>query len=279
MPTIHPSAIIDPTVVLADDVSVGPGCVVRGNVKIGPGCDLRGRCWIEGHTTLGAGNIVFPNVTLGTQPQDWRSDPADPTQVIIGDNCVFRENVTVHRGTKSGGGITRIGNNCMLMVNSHVGHDATLEDRVTLINNVTVAGHCRVETGVWLSGYAAMHQFTTIGRFTFFGAYAGTDRDVAPYARVEGTRPTQYMGVNVVGLRRLGVEVDVIRSLREALGRLYPNGTIYDLDKEALAEYDARPDLNEHVRYLVDFVKRSTAHRFGRAREAGRFAAAAAEHE
>lgn len=278
MARIHPTATVEPTVVLADDVTVGPGCVLRGHVKIGPGCDLRGMVWMEGHVTIGAGNVFFPNASIGCQPQDWRSDPADPTQVIIGDGCVFRENVTVHRGTRAGGGVTRIGSNCMLMVNSHIGHDATLEDRVTLINNVTVAGHCRVETGCWLSGYAAMHQFTTIGRFSFFGAFAGTDRDVIPYARIEGTRPTQYKGVNVVGLRRLGVGVDVIRAVREVIERLYPNETIYELDRAALAELDARTDLNEHVRYVVDFVKRSTAHRFGRAREAGRFAAAA-EHE
>mgnify|MGYP000297785600 CR=1 FL=1 len=273
MPRIHPTAVIDPTAVIADDATIGPGCVIRGQVSIGPGCDLRGMCWIEGRTTLGKGNVVFQNVTLGTQPQDWRSDPNDPTELIVGDDNVFRENVTVHRGTRAGGGVTRIGSNCMLMVNSHVGHDATLEDRVTLINNVTVAGHCRVETGVWLSGYAGLHQFSTIGRFAFFEAYAATDRDIVPYSRIEGTRPTLYKGVNIVGLRRLGLDMDVIRQIREALQRLYPNETIYELDTTALAEYDSRTDLNEHVRYLVDFVKRASAHRFGRAREAGRYAA------
>lgn len=272
MSKIHPSAIIDPTVVLADDVLVGPGCVIRGNVRIGPGCDLRGQCWIEGHTTLGNGNVVFPNVTLGMQPQDWRSDPNDPTQLIIGDNNVFRENVTVHRGTRAGGGITRIGSNCMLMVGSHVGHDATLEDRITLINGTTIGGHARVETGVWMSGFSACHQFSTIGRFTFFGGYSATDRDIAPYSRIEGTRPAQYKGVNIVGLRRLGLDMDAIRQVREALERLYPSETIYELDKQALAELDARTDLNEHSRYLVDFVRRASAHRFGRAREAGRYA-------
>jgi len=274
MAKIHPTATVDPTVELADDVTVGPGCVIRGPVRIGPGCDLRGMVWIEGHTTLGAGNVVFPNVTLGTQPQDWRSDPADPTELVIGDGNVFRENVTVHRGTRAGGGISRIGNNCMLMVGSHVGHDATLEDRVTLINNTTVAGHCLVETGAWLSGYSGLHQFTTVGRMSFFIAYAGSERDVPPFSRVGYHHPTLCKGVNVVGLRRLGAGIEVIRELREALERIYPTEALDHVDRSALAELDGRTDLNEYARYLVDFVKRSTAQRFGRFREAGRFAAA-----
>ena len=273
MANIHPSAIVEPTVELADDVTVGPGCVIRGNVRIGAGCDLRGMVWIEGNTTIGAGNVIFPNVTLGMQPQDWRSDPNDPTELVIGDNNVFRENVTVHRGTRAGGGVTRIGSNCMLMVGAHVGHDATLEDRVTLINLAIVAGHCRVETGAWMSGYCGLHQFTTVGRYAFFAAYAGSERDVPPFSRIEGDHPTLCKGVNIVGLRRLGMGLDVIRGLREALERLYPNEVLDHVDRAALAELDAQPGLDEHVRYLVDFVKRSTAHRFGRAREAGRFAA------
>jgi len=276
MPRIHPSAVIDPTAEIAEDVIIGPGCVIRGPVRIGAGCDLRGMTWIEGHTTLGKGNTVFPNVTLGTQPQDWRSDPADPTQLVIGDSNVFRENVTVHRGTTAGGGITRIGNNCMLMVSSHVGHDATLEDRVTLINNVTIAGHCRIETGVWMSGYSGLHQFTTVGRLSFFAAYTGSDRDVPPFSRIEYHQPALCKGVNVVGLRRMGASMEVIRELREALQRLYPAESLDHVDRAALADLDARTDLNEYARYLVDFVKRSTAHRFGRAHEVGRFAAAAA---
>jgi UDP-N-acetylglucosamine acyltransferase len=279
MPRIHPTAVIDPIVQLADDVIVGPGCVIRGPVRIGPGCDLRGMVWIEGHTTLGAGNVVFPHVTLGTQPQDWRSDPNDPTQLIVGDSNVFRENVTVHRGTTAGGGVTRIGSNCMIMVSSHVGHDAVLEDRVTLINNVTIAGHCRIETGAWLSGYSGLHQFTTVGRLSFFAAFTGSDRDVPPFSRVEYHQPAMCKGVNVVGLRRLGASMEVIRELRDALQRLYPKESLDNVDRAALAELDARADLNEYTRYLVEFVKRSTAHRFGRSHEVGRFAAAAAAHE
>lgn len=278
MPKIHPTAVIDPTVELADDVIVGPGCVVRGNVRIGAGCDLRGMAWIEGNTTLGAGNVVFPNAVLGTQPQDWRSDPNDPTRLVIGDKNVFREGVTVHRGTRAGGGITRIGSNCMLMAGAHVGHDATLEDRVTLINLAIVAGHCKVETGAWMSGYCGLHQFTSVGRYAFFAGYAGSVRDVPPFSRITGYDPTLCEGVNVVGLRRLGMGLDVMRALREALERLYPKQVLDHIDRAALADLDAQPDLGEHVRYLVDFVKRSAAHRFGRAREAGRFAAEHAAH-
>jgi len=275
---IHPTATIEPSVQLADDVIVGPGCVLRGDVRIGPGCELKGMAWIEGRTTLGAGNVIFPNVVIGTQPQDWRSDPADPTEVVIGENNVFRENVTVHRGTRSGGGTTRIGSGCMLMIGSHVGHDAVVEDRVTLINLATVAGHCRVETGAWLSGYTGLHQFTTVGRHAFFAAFAGSDRDVPPYCRIEGDHPARCKGVNVVGLRRLGLDVEAIRQLRQVLEGVFPQESLENVDRSALAGFDARTDLNEHARYLVEFVKRSMEHRFGRAREAGRFAAARAGH-
>lgn len=279
MAKIHPTATVASSVTLADDVEVGPGCVLSGNVTIGAGTVLRGMVWVEGNTTIGAGNTFFPNASIGCQPQDWRSNPADPTQLIIGDHCVFRENVTIHRGTTAGGGITRIGNNCMIMVSSHVGHDATIEDRVTLINNVTIAGHCRVQAGCWLSGYCGLHQFTTVGTMAFFGAFAGSDRDVPPFARIEGTRPTICVGVNVVGLRRLGVGVEVIREVRQTLERLYPQQIVDHVDRDALAELDAQANLCEQARTVVEFVKKATAHRFGRQHEAGRFAAAAeSEH-
>ncbi len=276
MPQVHPSAIVEDSVQLADDVTVGPGCVLRGEVSLGPGCDLRGQVWMEGKTTVGASNTFFPNTTIGTQPQDWRSDPADPTELVIGEGNVFRENVTVHRGTAAGGGVTRIGNRCMLMVGAHVGHDAVLEDQVTLINNTTVAGHCKVESGAWMSGYAGLHQFTTVGRCSFFAAYTGSDRDVPPFSRVSGCHPTIYKGVNVVGLRRLGVDNAVIRSIRQALDEFYPEGELSKLDRDALSAWSARDDLDENLQCLVDFVARSAAHRFGRMRESGRFEAAAA---
>jgi UDP-N-acetylglucosamine acyltransferase len=274
MPDIHPTASIDDEVQLGDQVTVGPGCVLRGPVVIGDGCDLIGQCWIEGHTTLGPGCRVFQNVAVGTEPQDWRSDPADPTRVQIGAQTLIRENVTIHRGTSAGGGVTRVGDKCVLMVGSHVGHDATLEDNVVLINNTTVAGHCLVERGAWLSGYTGLHQFTTIGRMCFTAAYTGADRDLPPFCRAESVHPVRCVGVNVVGLKRAGVDKDVIRSVREMLAAVYPTGVLGQLDREALNAWDDRDDLDEHTRYLVEFVKRSAAHRFGRYREAGRFAAA-----
>lgn len=282
MPQIHPSSIVEDSVRLADDVIVGPGCVLRGNVTIGAGCELVGMVWMEGHTTIGANNRFYQNVTVGNPPQDWRSRPDEVTEVVIGDGNLFRESVTVHRGTAAGGGITRIGNNCMLMVGSHVGHDAELEDRVTLINLATVAGHCKVESGAWMSGYAGLHQFTTVGRCSFFAAYTGSDRDVPPYSRVSGVHPTVCEGVNVVGLRRLGVDNETIRQVRQTLEALYPHGgELSRLDRSALEALSAREDVmsNEHVRYLLEFVGRSAAHRFGRSREANRFAAAAAHKD
>ncbi|MCG3179903.1 MAG: Acyl-[acyl-carrier-protein]--UDP-N-acetylglucosamine O-acyltransferase [Phycisphaerae bacterium] len=264
---------------MADDVVVGPGCVLRGAVKIGPGCELAGFVWIEGDVTLGAGNRLFPNVTIGCQAQDLRGNPTDPTSVVIGDGNTFREGVTVHRGTRAGGGVTRIGNRCMLMVDSHVGHDARLQDNIVLINNTTIAGHCLVEQGAWLSGFTGLHQFTTVGRYSFTAAFAGADRDVPPYCRVEHVHPLRCSGVNVVGLRRLGLSVETIRELRDVLEAIFPRGELSLVDRDAMASIAARGDLSEYAQCLVDFVQRSSAHRFGRQREAGRHAAAAAARE
>ena len=132
-----------------------------------------------------------------------------------------------------------------------------------------------METGAWLSGHSAMHQFTTVGRYAFFEGATGADRDVPPYSRARGVHPVLCAGVNVVGLRRLGLGAEVVRQIREALGAIYPSGELAGVDREALSAWAARGDLNEHARYLVDFVSRSAAHRFGRAREAGRYSAAA----
>ena len=156
MAQVHPSAVLDKGVQLADDVVVGPGCALRGDVTVAAGCELVGMVWIEGRVTIGPGNRFFPNVVIGAPAQDFRCDPSEPTEMVIGANNIFREHVTVHRGTRAGGGVTRIGDGCMFMVASHVGHDSTLQDKIVLINNVTVGGHCRVETGAWLSGHSAM---------------------------------------------------------------------------------------------------------------------------
>jgi len=255
-------AVISPKAQLADDVEIGPFCYIGPDVVIGPGTVLHPGVTVVGHTRLGCRNVVFPNACLGTPPQDL-SYRDEPTQLIIGDDNVFRECVTIHRGTTKENGFTQLGNHCYLMVCSHVGHDCVVGDHVILGNNVLIAGHAHIQDGVNMNGAAAVHPFTTIGRLAYVGGLSRIVQDVPPFMIVEG-HPSRVRGVNSVGMRRGGIPDEVAEAMGKAFRRIYRRGRPR---AEVLEELERENDWPAEVRFLCEFLRNSSKGKHGRYRE------------
>lgn len=217
MPTIHPSAIVDPRAELAEGVEIGPWCIVRGEVKIGEGTRLIERVSLKAPLTFGTRNVLYPNASLGYEPQDWKFDPQTPgAGLVVGDANIFREGATIHRAT--GTKPTMIGHRNMFMVNSHAGHDATVGNDCILANGALLAGHVLLEDRAILGGNSAVHQFCRMGRMSMLGGGAVVSQDIPPFCVVITTRAVA--GLNLVGLRRAGYR-EHVATLREAFDILY----------------------------------------------------------
>ncbi len=211
---IHPTAIVAPGAQLDPSCEVGPYAVLGRQVRLGPETTVGAHAVIEGDTTLGAGNRVFPHAVLGQIPQDLKYR-GEATRLVIGDRNQFREFTTVHVGTAGGGGVTRIGNDCLFMANSHVAHDCTVGDHCILANSVPLAGHVTLEDHVILGGMAGVHQFTRLGRYVFAAAASVIVQDVAPYCMVQGDRAT-VIGLNTTGLQRNGFSEAQLARVKDA---------------------------------------------------------------
>ena len=197
---IHPTAVIDRHAELDSSVEVGPFAVIGAKVKIGARTRVGAHAVIEGDTTLGKDNVLFQFSALGAIPQDLKY-AGEPTRLVIGDGNQVREFATVHCGTAQGGGVTRVGNKCLLMANSHIAHDVQLADGCILANAAALAGHVIVEDRVIFGGLSAVHQFTRVGRLAFVSGGAMVTQDVPPYVTVQGDR-AEVVGINTVGLTR-----------------------------------------------------------------------------
>jgi UDP-N-acetylglucosamine acyltransferase len=220
---IHATAVIAPEAELADDVDIGPYVVIEGPVQIGPGCVLRPYCHLIGPLRMGQGNMVFSGAVLGERPQHMKY-AGEPTRVEIGDHNVFRENVTVHRGTTCSGcpGVTRIGSQNFFMAGSHVAHDCIVGNRCILVNGALIGGHCELEDGVYLSGNSAVHQFCRVGKLAMLSGCSGTSKDVPPFVLMEGSNSVG--GINVVGMRRAGCSQEQINAVNQAYRILFRKG-------------------------------------------------------
>jgi UDP-N-acetylglucosamine acyltransferase len=217
---IHPTAVISPEAELAGNVEIGPHAVIEGSVKIGPDCVLRPHVLLCGPLTMGRGNVVFSGAILGERPQHLKYN-GEPTSLEIGDHNVFREHVTVHRGTAHSM-VTRIGSNNFFMANTHVGHDCTIGNRCILTNGALVGGHCTLEDNVYLSGNSAIHQFVRIGRLALLSGCSATTKDIPPFV-VQQYIDT-VVGINVIGMRRAGMSSAQINAVREAFRILFREG-------------------------------------------------------
>ena len=262
MAKIDETAIVDPSAELADDVEVGPYCVIGPKVVLGPGCRLLHHVCIMANTTCGRDNLFYPYCVIGAPAQDLKSKSPD-TQLIIGDANTFREFVTIHRGTEHYDGRTVIGSNCYFMAYVHIAHDCVVEDKVIMANGVQIGGHCLIERYANFGGLAAVHHFVTVGRYAFVGGLTRVVRDVPPFMTVEGN-PAEVRCVNSVGLRRHGFTQTALAALREAHRTLFRS---HLPTSEALKELESRPALDENLRYLIEFMRRTMAGRSGRARE------------
>ena len=218
---VHPTAIIDPDAEIAPDVQVGPYAIIEGRVQVGPGCVIEGHACLSGRLTMGRDNFVGHGAVLGKGPQH-KGYRGEPTALRIGDGNVFREHVTVHRGTVQGGGATTIGDRNLFMIGCHLGHDCRVGDGCTLINGALVAGHVTLFDHCILSGHAAVQQRVRVGRLAMIGGLGSTTKDVPPFLLHQGYNSTSSL--NAVGLRRAGFSAETIASLRDAFRMLYKEG-------------------------------------------------------
>ena len=255
MVKIHPSSIVDPKAELADDVEVGPFCTVGPNVKIGAGTRLISHVVVDGYTTMGARNLVYPFATLGLLAQHKRSNAPDAV-LIIGDDNTFREHVTAHVGSDVDHKITTIGSRNLFLVASHIAHDCVLGNDIVMSNNATLAGHVHVEDKAVIGGLAAVLQFTRIGEGAMIGGMAGITRDVIPYGLVMGGGRSALSGLNLIGLQRAGVAKEKIMGLQHAYKKLFSKeDERLFADRLKELEQDEEFAQNELVQKVIEFVK------------------------
>jgi UDP-N-acetylglucosamine acyltransferase len=248
---IHPTAVVDPEAELGADVEIGPFAVIGAGVAIGDHCRIDAHSTIEGPTSMGADNHVYPHASIGTAPQDLKFK-GEPTRLEIGAGNSFREFCTMNRGTVGGGGVTRIGDDNLFMACSHVGHDSQVGSHTVFANSGTLAGH--VEVGDWatVGAFSAVHQFCRIGEHAYLGGFTVVTKDALPFATSVGQKAV-CMGINRVGLKRRGFGDESLQRLEAAMRLLTRPGLNRAQALERLREMD--DDAN--VRRLVEFVESS----------------------
>lgn len=219
---IHPTAIIHKKAELDASVEVGPYCTIGEHVQIGKGTTLRSHIVMDGWTTIGENNTIYPFASIGLEPQDLKFK-GEETRLVVGDDNMIREYVTLHRGTDTGGGLTQIGNNNVLMAYVHVAHDCILGDRVIMSNAATLAGSITVGDDAIIGGLSGVHQFVRIGSYAMVGGCSAVAQDVPPYVRVAGNHAKLY-GINSIGLKRHGFSPEQIQTLKSVYKLLFRSG-------------------------------------------------------
>ena len=245
---IHASAIVEDGATIGANVSIGPFSIIGAEVTLGEGVDVKSHAVVTGRTTVGAETAIFPGAVIGEIPQDLKFK-GEKTELIVGKRNRIREGVTMNTGTEGGGGITKVGDDCLFMTGSHVAHDAIVGDRVIVANQGAIAGHCVIEDDVIIGGLSGVHQWVRIGKGAIIGAVTMVTNDVIPYGLVQGPRG-QLDGLNLVGLKRRGVDRADITALRAAFQMLAQGeGAFQDRARKLGAEADS-----EYVREIVNFV-------------------------
>lgn len=248
---IHPTAVIAPEAELAADVEVGPYAILEGAVRLGPGCVVRPLAHLIGPLTMGRDNQVFTGAVLGERPQHLKYQ-GEPTGVEVGDGNVFREHVTVHRGTTQSW-TTRIGSRNFFMAGSHVAHDCRVGDGCILANGALLGGHCVLQDNVYLAGNCAIHQFVRIGRLALVSGVSATTKDVPPFIMQQDINCVA--GVNVVGMRRAGIATAHIDAVRKAFHIIYRQGLLVPA---ALARVEEELSAVPVVAELITFIRQSS---------------------
>ncbi len=250
---VHPTAIVEKGAQLGKGVYIGPYCIIGPEVTLADGVYLHAHVSITGKTTIGQHTQVFSLACLGGAPQSVRYK-GEPTELVIGQNNIIREHVTIHRGTIQDRGITQIGNDGFFMVGAHIAHDCKLGNGVTMANNATLGGHVHVGEFANLGGLCAVHQHVRIGKHAMIGGMSGVENDVIPYGSVMGNR-ARLSGLNVIGLKRRGFSRESIHSLRNAYRLLFaPEGTL----SERLEDVAELFKDHEAVMDIIDFMRVET---------------------
>ncbi|AKO36802.1 UDP-N-acetylglucosamine acyltransferase [[Haemophilus] ducreyi] len=250
---ISPLAVIEDGAQIGAHVEIGPFCVLGKNVKIGAKTILHSHVVINGHTEIGEQNQIFQFASIGEINQDLKYQ-GEPTKVVIGDRNSIRESVTIHRGTVQGGGVTRIGNDNLFMINAHIAHDCNISNHCIIANNGTLAGHVRLDDFVIVGGMSAIHQFVIIGSHVMLGGGSMVSQDVPPYVMAQGNH-AQPFGVNLEGLKRRGFDKPTMHAIRHVYKLIYRSGKTIE---EVLPEIE-HIALNEPaIKVYLDFFKHST---------------------
>jgi|TARA_B100001093_G_scaffold473183_1_gene496890 UDP-N-acetylglucosamine acyltransferase len=247
---IHKTAIIDPKAKISLNVEIGPYSIIGPNVEIGEKTIIQSHVSIIGNTKIGKNNNIYPFASIGNHPQDLKFS-GEETKLEVGDNNKIREYVTINLGTKGGGGITKVGNNCLFMVSSHIAHDCIVEDNVILANNVPLGGHAHIEENVIIGGNSAVQQFTRVGKSSMIGGMCGVVRDIIPYAMVHGNRSI-LQGLNLIGLRRKNISNKEIMILSDAYKEIFKNENL----TENLKNLDSNLKKNDLVKDVVNFLEK-----------------------
>ena len=250
MAKIHPTAILRGNIELGEDVEIGPYSVLEGDIKIGKGTKIGSRVSIYHNVEIGQNCQIYDGAVIGSAPQHLR-DSGSGGKVVIGDNTVLREYVTVNRGTDFDRGITKIGNNVFLMAYSHVAHDCEVQDHVVMANAATLGGHVVIEHHAFIGGLAAVQQWCRVGAYAMVGGLSGVNKDVPPFTRAAGHH-VELKGLNVVALKRNHFSPEDIALLKKVYRILFSGQRTL---REALQEVERLYGENPHVRYLIEFIK------------------------
>ena len=247
---IHKTAIIESNSKISKNVKIGPYSVIGANVEIGEGTEIQSHVSIVGNTKIGKNNKIYPFASIGNDPQDLKFK-GEETKLEIGDNNKIREYVTVNPGTKGGGGLTKVGNNCLFMVSSHIAHDCYVGNNVILANNVPLGGHAFIDDEVIIGGNSAVQQFTRVGRSAMIGGMCGVVRDVIPYGIVHGNRSV-LQGLNLIGLRRKNFQNKEIIVLSDAYKEIFKNENLTGNLKNLSEEHKS----SELVKEVINFIEK-----------------------
>ena len=245
---IHKTAIIDPKAKIASNVKIGAYSIIGPDVEVNENTIIHSHVSISGQTIIGKENKIYPFASVGNDPQDLKYN-GEKTKLIIGDNNTIREYVTINLGTIGGGGKTKIGNNCLFMISSHVAHDCIVGDNVIIANNVPLGGHAIIEDNVVIGGNSAVQQFTRIGKMAMIGGMTGVLHDVIPYGLSTGNR-NSLQGLNLIGLRRAKFENKDILELSDAYKKIFATKNI----NENISKLNGSFQENSLVKNVIDFI-------------------------
>ena len=249
---IHSTAVVSNNANIHNEVKIGPYCIVDSDVSIDKGTELLSHVHITGNTTIGKFNQFFPFSTIGTIPQD-KKFFGENSKLIIGDYNTFREHVTINPGTSKGGMVTKIENNCLIMVGSHIAHDCNIASNVILVNNATLGGHVNINENAIIGGNSAVHQFVNIGKYAMIGGMSGVENNIIPYGLYTGIR-SNLRGLNLVGLKRKKLKSNQVSKILEIFKKIFNNKKPIEININLLKIEEIEI---EEIKEIIEFINQN----------------------